>query len=176
MAVHRRGHRQYDGLLTAERWRFWILARYAFGQVFHSRLLVIFYVLCFIPTLVASAAVYLSHNIELIMSLLPGERILNDPTFELLPVTASFFLTLMTIQAVLSIFVTALIGPGLISPDLTNNALPLFFSRPFSRAQYVLGKFSVLFVLLSMITAAPMLLIYVVKSTLAGSQWFIENI
>src|SRR2546428_195207 len=82
----------------------------------------------------------------------------------------------MTFQASLSVFLTALVGPGLVSPDLTNNALPLYFSRPFSRTEYVLGKFSVLFVLLSLVTGAPMLLIYFLKSALAGSQWFIENI
>jgi ABC-2 type transport system permease protein len=174
MAVHRRGHRQYDGPRTAERWRFWILARYALRQVFQLRLLLIFYVLCFVPTLIALTGVYLSHNVDLLLSVFP--RAGFPEGFELVPVTASFFLSLMTIQAVLSIFVTALVGPGLISPDLTNNALPLFFSRPFSRLEYVLGKFSVLFVLLSLITGAPMLLIFIVKSSLAGFGWFADNI
>src|SRR5215470_13089548 len=173
MAVHRRGYRQYDGPRTPERWRFWILARYAFGRVFRFRLLVIFYVLCFVPTLIASAAVYLSHNVDVLASLFPGEKFSNT---ELVPVTADFFLFLMTFQASLSVFVTALIGPGLVSPDLTNNALPLYFSRPFSRVEYVLGKFSVLFVLLFLVTGAPMLLIYLLKSALAGSQWFMDNI
>src|SRR5439155_4344471 len=97
------------------------------------------------------------------------------PDVELLPVTATFFLGWMSFQATLSVFVTALIGPGLVSPDLTNNALPLYFSRPFSRLEYVLGKFSALFVLLSLVTAAPMLLIYLLKSALAGWPWFIQN-
>src|SRR5262245_66073597 len=167
MAVHRRGYHQYDGPRTPERWRLWILARYAFKLVFRLWLFVIFYELCFFPTLIASSAVYLSHHLDLLASL-TGERF---PDAELLPVNAEFFLFLMTFQASLSVFVTALVGPGLVSPDLTNNALPLYFSRPFSRAEYVLGKFSVLFVLLSLVTGTPMLLIYVFKSTLAG--WFV---
>ena len=166
MAVHRRGYRPYDGPRTAERWRFWILARYALGRVFQSRLLVIFYVLCFVPTLVAMSAIYISHNVDLLAAMFPRA---NVPSGDLLPVTEGFFLPLMSFQATLSVFVTALIGPGLVSPDLTNNALPLYFSRPFSRAEYVIGKFSVLFILLFMITAVPMLLIYVLKSGLAGS-------
>jgi ABC-2 type transport system permease protein len=174
MAVHRRGHRQYDGPRTSETWRFWILARYAFTQVFQSRLLVIFYVVCFVPTVVALTAVYLSSHVDVLVSMFPGAQVPTD--FELVPVSEGFFLTLMTIQSTLSIFVTALIGPGLISPDLTNNALPLFFSRPFSRIEYVLGKFSVLFTVLSLITGAPMLLIYIIKSSLAGPQWFFNNI
>jgi len=177
MGVHRRGYRQYDGLRTPERWRFWILARYALGRVFQSRLLVIFYVLCFVPTLVALAGIYISHNVDLLATMFPRSpfgRGINAG--ELINVDAEFFLTLMTIQSVLSVFVTALIGPGLVSPDLTNNALPLYLSRPFSRVEYVLGKFSVLFILLSLITVTPLLLLFTVKSSLAGWSWFTENI
>jgi hypothetical protein len=39
----------------------------------------------------------------------------------------------------LALFLAAFIGPGLISPDLHNNALSLYLARPFSRAEYVLG-------------------------------------
>src|SRR4030095_8227588 len=173
MAVHRRGYRQYTGPRTSESWRFWILARYAFSRVFRVRLLIVLYVLSFVPALIASSAVYLSHNLDLLASLFPNERV---PTEKLITVNAEFFLFLMTFQASLSVFVTALVGPDLVSPDLTNNALPLYFSRPFSRVEYVLGKFSVLFVLLFFVTGAPMLLIYFLKSALAGSQWFIDNI
>jgi ABC-2 type transport system permease protein len=173
MAVHRRGYRQYAGPRTSERWRFWILSRYALGRVFQSRLLVIFYVLCFVPALVVLSAVYVTHHVDLLRSLFPQERFGKA---ELFPLNESIFIGLMTFQATLSVFVTALIGPGLVSPDLTNNALPLYLSRPFSRVEYVLGKFSVLFVLLSLITAVPMMLIFVMKSALAGSSWFVENV
>jgi ABC-2 type transport system permease protein len=173
MAVHRRGYRQYTGPRTSETWRFWILARYAFSRVFRVRLLVVFYVISFVPALIASSVVYLSHNLDLLASLFPNERV---PTEELITVNAEFFLFLMTFQASLSVFVTALVGPDLVSPDLTNNALPLYFSRPFSRLEYVLGKFSVLFVLLALSTAAPMMFIYFLKSSLAGWSWFVDNI
>ncbi len=173
MAIHRRGYRPYDGPRTAERFRFRILTRYALGRVFQSRLLVIFYVLCFVPTLVAMSAIYISHNVDLLAAMFPRA---NVPSGDLIPVTEGFFLPLMSFQATLSVFVTAIIGPGLISPDLTNNALPLYFSRPFSRAEYLIGKFSVLFILLFMITGLPMLLIYALKSGLAGRQWLVDNI
>ena len=47
-------------------------------------------------------------------------------------------------ETFISFFLVALLGPGLISPDLANNAMPLYLSRPFSRAEYVIGKLSVL--------------------------------
>ena len=173
MAVHRRGYHQYEGPRTPEKWRFWVLARYAFGRAFRSRLMVIFYVLCFVPTLIALSAIYISHHVDVWLTLFPRARI---PNAELVPVNAEFFLALMSFQATLSVFVTAFIGPGLVSPDLTNNALPLYLSRPFSRVEYVLGKFSVLFLLLSLVTSVPMLLIYLLKSSLAGWAWFLDNI
>ena len=57
-------------------------------------------------------------------------------------------------------FLTAFVGPGLVSPDLANSALPLYFCRPFSRAEYVLGKCAVSVQLLSLITWVPGLILF----------------
>jgi ABC-2 type transport system permease protein len=54
---------------------------------------------------------------------------------------------------------------------LTNGALPLFLSRPFSRSDYVLGKLAVLGLLLSAITWVPGLLLFSLQSGLAKDGW-----
>src|SRR6266567_4701667 len=77
----------------------------------------------------------------------------------------------MSVQGVFAFLLTAFAGPGLISPDLANGALPLYFCRPFSRAEYVLGKSSVLAILLSQITWVPGLVLFVVQASLAGASW-----
>jgi ABC-2 type transport system permease protein len=59
---------------------------------------------------------------------------------------------------------------------MTNNALPLYLARPFSRAEYVLGKMSVLLILLSLITWVPILLVYLFQSYLEGWTWFTQNL
>jgi len=59
----------------------------------------------------------------------------------------------------------------LISGDLANGALPLYFCRPFTRSEYVLGKASVLVILLSQITWVPGLVLFIVQATLAGPSW-----
>ena len=56
------------------------------------------------------------------------------------------------VQGTLAFLLTTLVGPSLIAPDLSNGALPLYLSRPFSRIQYVAGKMIVLLLLLSLIT------------------------
>jgi ABC-2 type transport system permease protein len=71
---------------------------------------------------------------------------------------------------------TAFIGPGLISGDLANRALPLYLARPFSRAEYVIGKMSVLLILLSLITWIPGLILFGVQAALAGGGWLSQNL
>ncbi len=70
---------------------------------------------------------------------------------------------------------TALVGPSLVSPDLVNNALPLYLCRPFSRTEYVLGKMTVRAGLLSLATWVPGLSIFAVQCSLAGWDWTVDN-
>ena len=69
-----------------------------------------------------------------------------------------------------------LIGPPLVARDLRNNALPLYLCRPFSRTEYVMGKMSVILILLSMITWMPQLLLFLFQSYLQGFAWFKANL
>jgi ABC-type transport system involved in multi-copper enzyme maturation permease subunit len=68
--------------------------------------------------------------------------------------------------------VALLVGPPLVSRDLRNNALPLYLCRPFSRTEYVMGKMSVILILLSAITWIPQLLLFLFQSYLEGFAWF----
>ena len=76
----------------------------------------------------------------------------------------------------MAFLLTAFAGPGLVSPDLANGALPLYFCRPFSRTEYVLGKASVLAILLSQITWVPGLILFVMQASLAGASWTWTNL
>jgi ABC-2 type transport system permease protein len=76
----------------------------------------------------------------------------------------------------LAFVLTAFIGPGLVSPDLANGALTLYLCRPLSRIEYVLGKLSVLAIVLSWITWIPGLLLFFVQAGLAGWDWMMSNL
>jgi len=65
-------------------------------------------------------------------------------------------------QAVLMVVVVGVVAPRLISYDLRSRGYLLYFSRPLSPAEYVLGKSAVLWFLLAMITMVPALLVYLV--------------
>jgi ABC-2 type transport system permease protein len=71
---------------------------------------------------------------------------------------------------------TAFVGPTLVSPDLVNGAMPLYFCRPFSRAQYVAGKMTVLMALLALITWVPGVLLFIIESSVTGWDWGLNHL
>lgn len=168
MAVFENSYRQYEGRLTPGWSRFLVVPRYALGDVFGSKLLTAVFCLCFIYPLVAAILIYLHHNTNVI-------AIMQIDVRELLPINASFFQYYVEFQGWLAFILTVLVGPVLVSRDLANNALPLYLCRPFSRAEYVLGKMTVLVILLSLITWVPGLLLFLLQAYLEGAGWFVSN-
>lgn len=169
MAVYEHTYKQYLGKLTPEWSRFLVIPRHAFRDVFKSKLFTAFFVVCFIPLLIEAILIYLHHNVNALAILKVNVR-------ELIPIDATFFQTFVNLQASFAFFVTLLVGPPLVARDLRNNALPLYLCRPFSRTEYVLGKMSVLFILLSAITWVPQLVLFLFQSYLEGASWFVDNL
>ncbi|MDQ1613356.1 MAG: type transport system permease protein [Pyrinomonadaceae bacterium] len=169
MAVYEHGYKPYTGSLTPEWSRFLILPRHAFRDVFRSKFFIAFFALCFLYPLVAAILIYLHHNVNAIALMKLDLR-------ELVPINASFFHAFVTSQCSLGFFLTVLIGPPLISRDLANNALPLYLSRPFTRKEYVVGKMSVILILVSLITWIPGLLLFLLQAYLEGAGWLGQNL
>ena len=163
MAVYRRTYTSYSGALTPAWSRCLVLFRYSRRNLFRSKFQTGFFVLCFFYPLLCLIGIYLAHNLSFL------ER--YSGSNQLLTIDNEFFFVFITVQGVLGFMLTAFTGPGLISPDLANGALPLYFCRPFSRAEYMLGKASVLAILLSEITWVPGLVLFAVQASLAGSSW-----
>lgn len=63
-------------------------------------------------------------------------------------------------QAVLMVLVVGIVAPPLVSHDLRSRAFLIYFSRPISRAEYVLGKLGTVTFFLMMITTVPALVLY----------------
>ena len=169
MAVYEQTYKQYLGKLTPEWSRFLIIPRHAFRDVFKSKLFTAFFIVCFAPLLVEAILIYLHHNVNALAILKVNVR-------ELIPIDAFFFQTFVDLQVTFAFFVALLIGPPLVARDLRNNALPLYLCRPFSRVEYVLGKMSVLLILLSAITWVPQLLLFAFQAYLEGTGWFVDNL
>ena len=168
MAVYRRSYRPYSGTLTAEWSRFLVLFRYSRRNLFRSRFLTGLFVLCFFWPIGCLAWIYVANSASFLAKL--------GLSPELISIDNKFFLLFMTVQGVLAFILTAFAGPGLVSPDLANGALPLYFCRPFSRSEYVLGKSSVLGILLSEITWIPGIILFLIQASFTGATWTWDNL
>jgi ABC-2 type transport system permease protein len=168
MAIYRRSYKPYTGSLTPAWSRFLVLFRYSRKTLFRSKLQTGLFVVCFFFPLLCLGAIYLAHNASFLAQMGVPPQILT--------IDNRFFFHFLGVQSVLAFLLTAFAGPGLISPDLANGALPLYFCRPFSRAEYVLGKSSVLAILLSEVTWIPGIVLFIVQSSLAGASWTWQNL
>jgi ABC-2 type transport system permease protein len=169
MAVYKKTYRPYDGSLTPAWRRFLVIPRYAFEDLQKSRFLTIFYIASFLYPLISALLIYIQHNASALG--IVGARGAN----QLISINVVFFMSLLGWQSMLALFLAAFIGPGQISPDVANNALALYLARPFSRVEYVLGKMSVLVVLLSLMTWVPGLLLFGLEGYLEGTQWMSDH-
>ena len=170
MAVYDRRYRAYEGPLTpvAQRWK--VLPRHAWTGVFKSRLFVGFFTLCFAWPIAAAVWIYLHYNLAALANV-------GLDNVRLAAVDAPFFAAFMGVQCfALGGIMTLLIGPGLVSPDLANGALPLYLSRPLSRTGYTLGKMFTLAALISLITWIPGLILFLLQAWLAGWDWFASHV
>src|SRR5579864_398649 len=163
MAIYRRNYKPYSGTTTPEWSRFLVLFRYSRRNLFRSKFMTAFFVICFFYPAVCLAVIYVAHSASFLAQFGVPDGILS--------IDNKFFFAFISVQGVFAFLLTAFAGPGLISPDLANGALPLYFCRPFSRAEYVLGKSSVLAILLSQITWIPGFILFIVQGSLAGPRW-----
>lgn len=164
MAVYKRRYTPYTGSLTPEWQRFFVLTRYAFGDLFKSRFFVLLLILSLVPVLFFAGYIFIANNKTVQLLLPPGP-------VDLFSVEQRFFTVIVVVQTQIAFLLNCWVGPVLIAGDLINGALPLFLSRPFSRADYVLGKLAVLGVLLSAVTWVPALLLFSLQAGLAKNGW-----
>ncbi len=168
MAVYKLGYQRYQGPLTGPVARFMVLPRSAWRSLYQQRLVLMLTVLAFVWPLLCGGFIYLTNHAVLLQGLEPEFR-------EFIQVNGQFFAVFMYVQAVFAVFLAALAGPGLIAPDLANNALPLYFSRPLTRWSYALARLTVLVGMLSIVTWIPGLILFGLQGGLAGAGWFRAN-
>jgi ABC-2 type transport system permease protein len=168
MAVYKRGYRRYAGPLTGRWTRFMVLPRYAWRNLYQQRLVLMLTMAAFVWPLLCAGFIYLTNHVELLQGLEPEFR-------SFIQVDGRFFAIFMYVQGACAVFLAALAGPGLVAPDLANNALPLYFSRPLTRWSYALARLTVIVGMLSVVTWVPGLILFGLQVGLAGGWWFLAN-
>jgi len=170
MAVYKRGYHRYRGSIRGRWARMMVLPRFAWRRLFRQRLVVLLLVVSMIWPLLCATFLYLGNNLDLLQGMRLGEDFMG-----FIRGNSMFFLYFMNVQAVFTVFLAALAGPGCIAPDLANNALPLYFSRPITRTEYAFGRLGTLVGLLSIVTWIPGLILFAMQAAIAEKPWFSEN-
>ncbi len=117
--------------------------------MFSSRLFVAFYFVSLVPAIVVLCVMYMRYNLDFLSSF----QISLD---ELVTVDGMFFARYVQLpQAVIALAMIVVVGPGLVSPDLRNNALPLYLSRAITRHHYLAGKLLAILILGSILMWVP---------------------
>lgn len=169
MAVYKRTYKVYQGALTPAWSRFVVLTRYSLSSLFTSRLFTGYFVLCFLPFLGGIGYIYLAHS-QIAQSIL---GIQGNSSWA---VNNTVFAFILQVQTGMGFVLVAWAAPGMVTRDFANQALQLYFSRPLSRTEYILGKISVLAFLISCITWIPGWFLFALQAGLSGDGWGWNNL
>ena len=158
------GHGIANDAAEVGRARYWVIARYALATTFRSRLFLAFFLACLVPVLALVVGVHLRYNMTAL------EQI-GSAIDALVDLDRWLFDAAMDVSLTVSFLVVLVVGPALVAPDLANNAMPLYLSRPVTKSDYVLGKLLTLLALTAMVGWCPGLALVVVNAYYAGDHW-----
>ena len=171
MPVYTQRYRFWEGRLTPRWLRWTVITRYHLRQSFSGKsrtaitaLVAISVAICF----AFLAYIYLRANVSLLT--LIGVRLPRLP-----PVNREFFLYAIEAQAFVIGLLTLVVGSNLIADDRRDNAIPLYLSKPLTRLDYLIGKFSVLAFFLLCVTAVPANLLFVFEALMEGGWAFVKG-
>ncbi len=162
MPIHDLGYRHWAGTWTSRSHRWWVITRRGILLLCRRKPFLVLMILSSIPFFVRAVLIYLSSSIGRAMGLFK--------------VDAAFFENFLAQQGFFIFIITIYAGAGLISNDLRVNALQIYFSKPLTRSDYLLGKLGILIFFLSLPTLVPALLLYLLAILLdANAGYFQDN-
>jgi ABC-2 type transport system permease protein len=174
VAVYERNYRRYAGGITGELERILVLPRYAYEEILRSKLFLTFMIVCLVWPFALACLLYVPHNLGFI-KMFQLDPVVVGQTFAGFFDAGFFYNWFMIPTGFMAVVLTFVVGPVLVTSDIRNNGLALYFSRPVTRTDYVLGKSLVLVILLSVITWIPGLLLVGFQTYLEGLDWMEAN-
>ena len=160
MPIHDQGYRRYTGSKAAVGRSWQVITRAGIRTVLAKRSFIALMLLAWAPFVVRAVQVYIAANFQQASFLAPR---------------AETFREFLDQQGVFVFFVTIYVGAGLIANDRRANALQVYLSKPLTRAEYVAGKFAILFAFLVAVTWVPAILLLIIQILFAGSFTFLSE-
>jgi ABC-2 type transport system permease protein len=176
MPIHERTYRRWQGNRRGRLWRSLVIARCGVAVALKRRSLIVLVLLGVTPATVLAALVYHASRGPDFARLADGFihtaaewRDLVGETPAVGAVWSVIFGKFLAWQLIPVGVIATFVGPELISQDLRYRALQVYYSRPLTRSDYVLGKLMVVAVFVAMVTLVPAMLLYVVAVILEKS-------
>jgi ABC-2 type transport system permease protein len=159
--IHDQGYRRYGGERAA-RGRAWLVIAAAGIRTFLAkRAFLGLLLIAWFPFFGRAAQIYFSANLPQMAAVLKP----TPDTFRQFLEQQAFFVFLITVY----------VGAGLIANDRRANALQIYLSKPMTRAEYVVGKLSILMTFLLLVTWVPAIILLLVQIAFAGNFTFFRN-
>ena len=177
MAIAELGYRPWKGRLRPAATRWLVIARFGIAAQFKSKALRRFLLAAWLPLLYFGGAFFavgwFTENMDRMDSPAFGIirgfagpiafMFMEDPSAAREGIWSILFYYFFTItQTFITMIVVAIAGPPLLSQDVRGNFL-LYFSRPITRWEYLLGKCSILFFFIFMTTLFPATALYAIS-------------
>jgi ABC-type transport system involved in multi-copper enzyme maturation permease subunit len=167
MTIREKGYAHWTGRLEERKYPWWPITRMGIKLAFKTKGFRLFFIFSLIPSVAYIAGIYISERIESFRFMIKGSE-------KILQINPGYFKSYLTGDFLLFMIIMLLVfgGARLISDDLKNNSLQLYFSRPILKMDYFLGKASVLFFFLLILTLVPGLVFFLMKLVFSGSFQF----
>jgi ABC-2 type transport system permease protein len=158
--IHDQSYRRYTGEKRPVRSAWLVIARAGLMSFLSRKAFLGLLLAAWIPFVVRASQLFLASNFS------------QAATF--LAPTAQTFRDFLGQQSIFVFLITVYVGAGLIANDRRANALQLYLSKPVTRAEYILGKMTVLATFLLGITWLPAILLLVLQIAFSGSFTFLK--
>jgi len=160
MPIHDQSYRHYGGKRESARSAWSVIAIAGITTLLKKRAFLGLLLFAWVPFIVRAVQIYVAANF---------------PQASILAMKADTFRQFFDQQGIFVFFVTIFVGAGLIANDRRANALQIYLSKPLTRAEYVLGKLTILAVFLLAVTWLPGVLLLVIQALFAGNLSFIRQ-
>lgn len=160
MPIHDQSYRRYSGEKRPVASAWTVIARAGLMSFLSRRAFLGLLIIAWIPFIVRASQLFLASNFS------------QAATF--LAPSAQTFRDFLGQQGIFVFLITVYVGAGLIANDRRANALQLYLSKPVTRAEYILGKMTVLATFLLGVTWLPAILLLMLQIAFSGNFSFLK--
>jgi hypothetical protein len=166
MPVYEETYRGWAGTLAPRPRSWWIIARTGVRLQWRRGMMVLLMISA-LPFVVRAFQIYASTRLQNWAELAEAVQQLR--------VDAGFFAAFLHGQVFFLLLTTVISGAGLIANDRRFHALPLYFSKPLTLGDYLLGKALVVAAYGLLVTMVPAVLLLLLRLALATDTTFLQE-